>query len=436
MSATLHRDLAIFVCLLAALLLASGCERPRPCPGPYEPEVLPFILGVSNCGSGTGDVPYVAELGVRYHRPHIFWREVEPEILVKDLRVEDVDADPQMVHDYIDTMNWERPDQLIAAIIDAGMTPFINVGLGFTFFLPTFEGQEANPDWIGKENYIGHLYLHIRAVVERYNGDGDHDAPGGLVVKHWQVEGELNQAFLTALFGWRTPSFAGALGCAWKDWDFLTDIISNAARAVKVEDPEALTTTSIHSDIHPNMNHLFRIPTWREAIAEWRDHLDIIGIDLYPNYYIADPPRGDWVGERVREAIELGCGKPVVVMETNYPSGPDLLGYTEEKQADYVQAGLQSAIDNQASGYFHFGIKGPDHHSVEISDEDMENLLLLGTLFEEGAVLEMLRFALTHMEYMEDHFIHVLQAVEHYWGIVRPDGTHKPAWDVIRAYTE
>ena len=47
--------------------------------------------------------------------------------------------------------------------------------------------------------------------------------------------------------------------------------------------------------------------------------------------------------------------------------------------------------------------------------------------------VELLAFALANAQYLEEHFADVLQTVEPYWGLVRPDGSRKAGWDVFRS---
>ena len=118
------------------------------------------------------------------------------------------------------------------------------------------------------------------------------DAPSGLRIPFWQTENELNQAFFTAIFGWRHPALFGAFGSAWTDWAFVTDILETLRLAVKDADPTALTTMNFHTDVHPGLNHYFDNPGWQEAVVQWRDLMDVISFDAYPNYYRSSPPDG------------------------------------------------------------------------------------------------------------------------------------------------
>jgi len=413
--------------LVAPLL--SACLPPCP---PGEPVEIPeFILGTSQGGSES--VPLAAELGVGWMRTQVTWRSVEPVVTNRGLSVEDVDNNPGLVAEYIQGCDWSVPDTLIGGILQAGLKPLVIVGHGYAGTLPEFQGARLTPDRIGRENYLGQIYLFARAVVERYNGDGELDAPGGQVVRFWQLENELNQAFLTAVWGWREPSFLDAFGSAWQDWSFLTRLLEALSAAVRVEDASAWTTVNFHTDVPAEINRGFSLPSWENAIRQWVSHVDIIGLDAYPNYYVPQPVRGERLTERVASASEMGCGKPVVVVETGYPTGPAERGYTEQGQAEYIREAYDASVAGGARGFFLFGVKTGESHSVEITPEDLANIEYLGDLYEQGAFAELLAFALANAEYLEAHFADVLQTVEPYWGLVRSDGGRKAGWDVFQS---
>jgi hypothetical protein len=432
-SKTIIRVCAFILPTVIALIGIGACLPPCP---PHTPMTLPgFMLGESQ--GGTSEVPLVAELlgPGRWMRGQVTWKQVEPEIPLGEQRltVAEVDANPGMIHDYILNHNWSASDDFLAAMKAYELQPIMVVGLGNTNALPNFNGGPAIPDRLGKENYLGHIYLYARATIERYNGDGVDDAPGGLVVKYWQLENELNQAFLEALWGWRSPSFQEALGSAWQSWSFLTDLLHTLSRAVQIEDPEALTTTNFHTDIPASINQGLFLPSWQESIRRWVSYVDFITITALPNYYRAYPVKGETLEQKVTEASEMGCRKPVVVIEACYSSGPAERGYSEAYQAEFIQEAYDASVRAGAQGFFFFGIRTAEHHTVEITQKDLDNLAYIGALFDEGNFLGLIWFALRNMEYIQDHFVYVLWSVEPYWGLIRTDGSHKPGWDVLYA---
>jgi len=403
---------------------------------PIEPDPG-FFVGFSQGDGGADRVPQVAEIGANWFRAWIQWRQVEPEIARPELTVEQVRADPGMVGDYIRTHDWSAPDALLTACREHGIANVILVvGIGFDWVLPKWEGEAANPDRLGRQNYLGHLYLHVRAAVERYDGDGTDDAPGGLVVRFWEPEAELNEAFLTAVLGWRGPAYEQALGSAWHDFEFLTDVIRLGNEAVREEDPGAITVMPFHTDIHENFGRFFGYPPWTEAVSRWAEYVDVIGIDAYPNYYRPLPIKGGLLYDRVLQAREISGDLPVMVIETGYPSGPTEVGFDEILQAEYLDRAVESARAAGAAGYLHFTLCTGEQSMAVIAQEDIENLYRLGEFFEQGRVLELLLFALGNLDYVRGHFSRVLQSVETHWGQFRADGTKKPSYDVLRQKVE
>lgn len=310
------------------------------------------------------------------------------------------------------------------------------IGHGYNSAHSWIDGERANPKRLGKNHYLAYMYLYTRAVVERYDGDGYKDAPGGIVVKHWQIENELNQALLTAVWGWRSPTWLEGLVSPWANWNFLTDLLATLNDAVHDSDPDAVTTQNLHTDIHPNLSRLIFQPSWIEAATLWRDHMDWIGFDAYPNYYIAEPVYGELIGERVETLSAASCGKPVIGMEIGYPSGPEELGFSWEHQATYLDEGFHTAYDAGAVGYFQFGLVSSDTHSVQITEEDIASINLIGPWFNDGRALLLLVWALGNLEYVETHFLNVIKAVEGYWGVITRAGEKKPAYFVLEAIAE
>ena len=419
----------LFLCLGGILPASAGSLTPVDRTGEV-PELPGFILGVQNGPSATTWLP---ELGAGWVRTSLSWNRIDPIITDISLSLEEVLNSPEMVDDYIHNHDWTSLDNEYRSYLLAGLTPFPVVGLGWYTSYPLYQGEPATPDAIGKDTYLAYMYLHVRALVERWDGDGYEDAEG-ITLHLWQTENELNQAFLTALWGWRYPAYAEAFGSAWYDWDFLTDLLITLDRAVHDADPSALTTLNFHTDIPPEVNHLFRLPSWEESVTEWRDHMDLVGFDSYPNYYYADPVKGEVIGDRVETLTVLGGFKPVIAMEVGYPSGPSDLGYTPEKQAEFLDEAFHSAVEAGIVGYFHFKLSSPDSDDVDITEQDKMTLAAIGHLFENGHVLACTAWGITHIPYIEEHFLDVLQAVEGYWGLVNDAGERKPAFYVYQQF--
>ena len=407
------------------------CGPGAGCPDGFEPVVLPdFLFGLSQTPPDAAAI--AQEVGARFLRPTLSWRVIEPTVQPTGQTVDAVRANPALVSQYLADHDWTSFDQRLGAIAAAGLVPIPIVGHGYTGTLPLRDGVPAAPDVLGREEYLARQYLFTRAVVERYDGDGVGDAPSGLRIGLWQTENELNQAFFTAIFGWRHPAYFSALNSAWMDSAYMTRLLQTLRLAVKDADPTALTTMNFHTDVHPGLNHYFRQPGWQDAIVLWRMEMDVVSFDAYPNYYRATPPQGSIVGARAREVASLTCGHPVVVMETGYPSGPAEEGFDEAKQAAFLRDAFDSSVAAGVRGFLVFGARTSESHTASITPEDLAALEQLAGWFESGDAVGLLQYAFANLDYVQGHLVEVVQAVEGYWGLYRADGSEKPALQVLR----
>lgn len=420
-----------------ALLLAAGVSlgattcRTNECPRHFEPVELPeFMFGLSQVPAD--GIAIAHEVGARYLRPTLSWRTVEPTVVAEGLTLDAVRSDPEGIRQWAATRDWSSFDQRLDEIADAGLVPVPIIGHGYTPTLPLLEGVPAAPDVLGREEYLARQYRFVRSVVERYDGDGIDDAPSGLRIELWQTENELNQAFFTAIFGWRHPAVLGAFGSAWQDWGYVTRILETLRLAVKDADPTALTTMNFHTDVHPGLNEAFANPGWIESIRHWRGLMDVVSFDAYPNYYRSTPPNGNAVGERAAIVKARACGRPVVVMETGYPTGPSEGGYDEAKQAQFIRDAFDSSVAAGVRGFFLFGARTSETHGVTITSYDLEQIDLLAGFFETGDANALLQYAFANLSYVQNQLAGVVQAVEGYWGLYRADGSEKAALQVMR----
>jgi hypothetical protein len=427
--ATVRHGRRIIAAALALMVALAGC-RPS-CPdGPPPVEIPEFMLGLSQV---RGDALAIAQdVGASYLRPTLSWRVVEPTVAIAGLTVDGVRGDPAGIAAWSAARDWSEFDARLGAIFAGGLVPVPIVGHGYTTTLPTLDGEPAAPDVLGEEEYLARQYRFTRAVVERYDGDGVDDAPSGLRVPLWQTENELNQAFFTAIFGWRYPDVLGAFASSWTSWTFVTRILETLRLAVKDADPTALTTMNFHTDVHPGLNHYFDHPGWFEAVVQWRDLMDVISFDAYPNYYTASPPNGAKVGERASIIKSVSCGKPVIVMETGYPTGPAESGYDEAQQAQFLRDAFDASVEAGVRGFFWFGSQTSETHAATITPFDLEQVHLLGGFLESGDAQALLAYAFSHLAYVQNQLAGVVQAVEGYWGFYRANGAEKPSLEVMR----
>lgn len=328
----------------------------------------------------------LVESGADSFRPQIHWHQVEP-VLSAGLSGPG-DVTEELVESYAAgemPVRWGLYDMLIDALTEARIEPHMVIAAAYDFQVPsTGAGRtfaRAIPDQIGRDRYLGHVYLHARAAVRRYRDR----------VHLWQLENELNGAAETVLGAhWRT-------GRSWFDFGFLTAIIEVLSRAVREEDPSALTSHNFHTDAR-----IIRgVYDWRNDVRRWLGFLDIVGVDPYPNYILGWPSRGRAVGRKVAQAVAVAEGRPVMVLESGYPVRPRLRGMSEGRQAEYVRDAFLSAAEAGASGFYYYELCSPEGFPV-------------------------------HGPWSDRYF----QSIEPWWGLVRKDDTRRPAWFEYRRVVE
>jgi hypothetical protein len=417
--------------LLGAISLGASTCRTNECPRSFEPVEIPdFMFGISQVPAD--GIAIAHEIGASYVRPTLSWRTVEPTLVAEGLTLDAVRSDPDGIAQWAATRDWSSFDHRLDEFANAGLVSIPIVGHGYTPTLPLLAGEPAAPDVLGREEYLARQYRFTRAVVERYDGDGVDDAPSGLRIPLWQTENELNQAFFTAIFGWRYPATLDAFQSSWVDWDYVTQILETLRLAVKDADPTALTTMNFHTDVHPGLNESFGMPGWIQSIRLWRDQMDVVSFDSYPNYYDSTPPDGNAVGEAAEIVIARACGRPVIVMETGYPTGPAEGGYDEAKQAQFIRDAFDSTVAAGVRGFLLFGGRTSETHTATITPYDLEQIALLGGFLENGDANALLAYAFDNLAYVQNQLAGVVQAVEGYWGLYRADGSEKLSLQVMR----
>jgi hypothetical protein len=83
--------------------------------------------------------------------------------------------------------------------------------------------------------------------------------------------------------------------------------------------------------------------------------LDIVGIDIYANYLNGFPMRRGRMTQVVEEAVSAAGGRPVWILETGFPQGPAIRGFTAGRQAEYFRYTFEDAYSHGASLVLAFG---------------------------------------------------------------------------------
>lgn len=325
------------------------------------------------------------EAGATFFRPHIHWNRVEPFIEKPGLRVEEVTE--AMVEEYAvgnrKDIFWAETDIMIDRMLDHGLKPFLCLGAGYLHQLPCFESKRSvrpfNPSTVERKVYLGHLYLHARAAVRRYKSS----------CRHWQLENELNEAGETAVvMGWRQ-------GLKWFSRSLQLAIMETLHRAVKGEDPASLTSHNVAGMDYKFIPYLY---DWRRDLRQWDRYMDIIGFDPFPNYLSGNPIAiGKAVAGIAGEIKKMNAEKkPVYVLEDGYPVRPSGKGFSEERQVEYYRELLEACGENGVDGLFIYCFSS-----------------------QEGAPGN------------EWHRRKGFLSVEDWWGMIRADGSTRPAYDFL-----
>jgi len=111
--------------------------------------------------------------------------------------------------------------------------------------------------------------------------------------------------------------------------EFRQKLLQTLNNAVHAEDPNAVTVINLEADaktLDPE---------------SYVQSCDVLGLDFYPNYKSAHPIN---IGVlKLADQVAKTLGKPVIISETGYPSGPSILGYSLENQAEYVESASKEA---------------------------------------------------------------------------------------------
>lgn len=281
-------------------------------------------------------------LGVSSIHIWIHWDYIEPQLFAPLIRVEDVTE--EMVRRYNSSENenidWSVTDSIMNEL--KGLEMIVGIGSGWKVDMPYYNDVRITPDNIGREYYLGQLYLFTRSCIRRY----------GSQVIGWQIENEPNIGTESVVFGIRK-------GQSWLDKNFVTEVLQTLEKAVRIEAPEAWITINFHTDIH-----------YESDIKNWLPLVDIVSIDAYPNYFTGDPIKPDEVLKRIKHVKKISKGKPVLVMETGYPSAPDNLGFSEKNQERYIDKIFANIYEAGACGAFIFKLSTPEEENSSAMPQD------------------------------------------------------------------
>ena len=324
------------------------------------------IIGIGLAHSGNPfDIPdfslaevavMLREAGGTHYRPHLPLNEAAPELSSSTLaRLRLAAEDPAVLEAMTDELSrngrWQRMDQLVDTFTQEKIKLILVVGAGYRKEAPLYTRPDGSkdhvsPDRIGRDVYIAMARWLAGAGVRRY---GDR-------VEFWQVENEINSARVVAPVGWRVnePS--------WGDKPFLKKLIAGLCATVHAEGARMgrplKTAHNFATDFASWQDWVKPAPEFKIADdieAFGSDGLDIVGIDMYANYFNGFPMRKDRVAEIIRQTVAASGGRPVWIMETGFPRAPALRGFTAGRQAEYFRYTFDTAYREGVSLVLAFG---------------------------------------------------------------------------------
>lgn len=230
--------------------------------------------------------------GVDYVRCWFPWSYFEP------TPVDPADLDRLLEDSY---KEWPF-DDFVNIMSDHGIGLVPVLACGYQRMLPKGLGIDEDHSL-----YLKRAMIHARLLVRKYKDQID----------CWQIENEPNWWPEHSLAGWRS-------GRSWiEPGSFRDELLETLNTAVHIEDSDALTIINLEADA-TNLDP-----------GHYADSCDIIGLDFYPNYLSASPINTSVF--QIADDVGKTTGKPTLVVETGYPSGPGIFGHTSLGQSEYVR---------------------------------------------------------------------------------------------------
>ncbi len=320
----------------------------------------------------------MVQLGADSFRPQIHWHQVEPSLAAGLSGPQDVTD--ELVDSYAggdELIRWELYDMLIDSLVAADIEPHVVIAAAYDFQLPASRAgrtcARVTPDCLGRTG--------TRVTPTSTPGRRSGDTVTGCTCGNWRTSSTA-----------RGDAAAGGLEdreIVVRLRDFRTALIEVLSRAVREEDPTALTSHNFLSEIRIIRDAF----DWRNDVRRWLPYLDIVGVDPYPNYLFGWPSRGRAVGKR-GEAGGRGLGGPS-------GDGPRIWlsrqatpeGYERGRQAEFVCDATASSVEAGACGFYYYELCSPEGYPVQ-------------------------------GPWTNKYF----QSIEPWWGLVRNDDTRRPAW--------
>jgi hypothetical protein len=426
---------------LACLAAAAACRAALP---------ADFIRGAST-RADPREAALLKQMGASHARVYALWaygscaifagaslvahpraRAAQPTIsaLEPNLTVAALRADPQLVYVWAATLDWAQNDERVQQVLDVGLTPIVEVFEGTVKGLPKYKDEPVDPVLVGETPFLAYAYRYARAAVNRYKAH----------VSFYQIENELNEAWLAGLAGQRVRDLAGG---PWRNWTFVTDLLRTLQTAVKDEQPAATTTTNLHTDVPQEVHQLLGLPGfYLEAAADWagpaQQLVDVLSFDAYPNVLIPSPSLGSVVGQRVAALRGVvASDMRVFVMETGYSVGndttnvPAIFNYSEAAQAQFASDAVTAVAANGGAGLLFFTL-APDSGQMQppggYTQQDVEAFTAIESFIETLNITAAVRWGLAHVPYLSTRGVFIASQISRGWGLLRDDFSPRAAF--------
>lgn len=268
-------------------------------------------FGVQMYNNTRADSQYISDLidsNASWLRVATLWRMAEPE-----------NTTPA-------NYNWDAVDRPFAA---ANRDVWGGKVIGTIQQAPDWAAQKPDGPLNGA-NYLDFAEF-VRAVVERYDGDGIDDAPGSPVINYWEFYNEPDATFNTNFGRW------GEYGAQY------ANMLATAYPAVKAANPHAkVLLGGLAYDWFQDQNGPYVRRFLDDVLkAGGGNYFDIMNFHSYPSFAKSWAPHGPGLLEKTQHLRNLlqsyGYDKPFMVTEAGWHSdNPPNFPGSEEIQSRYV----------------------------------------------------------------------------------------------------
>ena len=266
--------------------------------GGHRPEIPSTVAFFDLSGSQRRALPRVLSRNLARSLKHgkvdfvrcwFQWNLFQPEIRAE------AKQEYQFPLDYfVDTMNA------------SGISVIAVLGCGYYRFLP--KGLDIDDPRV----YLARLKDASREIVRHHSGK----------ISMWQLENEPNWWLEHFATDWRR-------GRVWFQKDIQETILDALQLIVKEEDPATQTMINLESE------------ALGKSSVGFAKYCNVLGVDCYPNYIHANPIQIP----KFSKALDISkmAEIPLMITETGYPSAPNLFGFNEERQAQFVETVCDAA---------------------------------------------------------------------------------------------